>query len=168
MEHRRLRVRCEARLRQLHLPVPFELAAFCVELGRRRGRLIHLCPTDGDHPPFGLWLAGETADYVFYERRTSTLHRDHIILHEISHLLCDHAAGGLLDQPYAALLLPNLDTETIRRVLGRTGYSLEEEREAELLASLILRQAKDDAPAPPGAGDADDNALLTRLEAALE
>ncbi len=38
----------------------------------------------------GLWLGTDNADYVFYEARTAPLHREHIILHEIGHVLCDH------------------------------------------------------------------------------
>lgn len=44
-------------------------------------------------------------------------------------------------------LLPHLPAELVRGVLGRTVYSEPQEREAELVASLILyRAARDDAP----------------------
>jgi hypothetical protein len=55
----------------------------------------------------------------------------------------------------AASLLPSLDPAMVRRVLARAGYSTEEEREAELLASLIRQQAR------PGGTPAD------RLRSAL-
>jgi hypothetical protein len=137
VRHRRLRKRCEARLRDLPLPVPFDARALCAQVARRRGRPIRLLPLAGLTGVCGLWIATDTTDLIFYEQVTTPPHQEHIILHELSHLLCDHYSAA----PDAATLLPSLDPEVVRRVLGRAGYSTDEEREAELLASLIRQRA---------------------------
>jgi hypothetical protein len=72
-----------------------------------------------------------------------------------------------LEAEFAHLLLPDLELETVRRVLQRSGYSSDEEQEAELLASLILEHAS--APARNQArSDSEAARLLERLEASLE
>lgn len=56
-----------------------------------RGRAIRLWPVAIPAPlQFGLWLAGRETDYIFYEARTARVHQEHIIAHEISHMLLGH------------------------------------------------------------------------------
>jgi hypothetical protein len=168
MEHRSVRARCEARLRELELPDPFDAAAFCALLAARRGRPIVLQPFRSRAGPCGLWVATPSADVVLYEQDTSPLHRQHIILHEASHIVCGHRPLLLPPSELASLLLPDLHPDWVGRVLRRAVYSREEEREAEVLASLILERA---APAPPSAApppDAPTARTLARLEATLE
>ncbi len=86
----------------------------------------------------GLWLGTEEADYVFYEARTAPVHREHIILHEIGHVLCDHhriVTDG--DDGPAARLLGDPHPGLVRRLMARTSYTTTEEQEAEMIASLI-------------------------------
>lgn len=120
-------------------------------------------PADG---PRGLWISAAERDYLIYERNTSPLHQEHIILHELSHLLCGHTGTATLTEEHARLLFPALDPGMVGRVLGRTGYSTEEEQEAELLASMILRtvQRNRTVPAIPDEATAEN---LRRLEAGL-
>jgi hypothetical protein len=81
-----------------------------------------------------------TTDYVFYDPDSTPFHRDHIILHEVSHILCDHdGAGGSVATD---LLAPNLDERLVRRILGRSVYHTAEEIEAEELAAAIRRLAE--------------------------
>jgi hypothetical protein len=168
MDLKRLRQRCEARLRELELPVPFNLHAFCDALGARRGRPIRLCPATSLAGPCGLWAAGTTDDYIFYEQATSPLHQEHIVLHEASHMLCGHRPARVSDDEASRLLFPDLDAAMVKRVLGRAAYSAVEEQEAELLASLILERAGRTGLAPARAADPEVAALVDRLEAALE
>ena len=135
-----LRRRCERRLRSLELPVPFDAHAFSADLASRRGRPIYLHPIASRDGPWGLWVATPSADFIFFEEATSPLHQQHIILHELSHLVCDHTPLPVTDPALHELLLPNLAPGAIQRVLRRVAYSNEDEREAELLASLILGQ----------------------------
>jgi Zn-dependent peptidase ImmA (M78 family) len=152
-------------LRNLDLPIPFEVHAFCRRLAARRAREIVLEPVANAAGPHGLWLAGDNADFVFYQQHTSPAHQDHIILHELCHLLCDHRAELWQELPRQRLM-PDLQPETVQRVLSRASYSDDQEREAELLASLILERSRglQVAPVePPGSSEA----LVQRLAATL-
>ncbi|MGZ3145675.1 hypothetical protein ACVDFE_27520 [Lentzea chajnantorensis] len=144
---RRLRRRCAARVRELPMPDPFDVRALCALVAGQRDRPITLLPMTGRHGVLGLWVATDDSDLIFYEEATTRPHQDHIILHELCHLLCDHYAAPLP----AANLMPHLDPDMVRSVLERTGYTAVEEQEAELLASLILQQAGHPT-APPAEG----------------
>jgi len=87
--------------------------------------------------PCGVWLSLPEVDYVFYERETSQLHREHIILHELGHLLCEHQPTEVIDEEVIAKLFPHLNPTVVHRVLGRTTYTAIEEQEAEMIASLV-------------------------------
>ncbi len=141
---RLLRERCRARLRELDVPEPFDVGAFCDAQAARRHRplLIHALPElPGSGGPCGAWIATGAADHVFVEQGTSPLHREHIILHELAHMLCGHAAA----LPFAIdtqRLLPSLNPTVVQRVLARTSYTTSQEQEAEVLASMILEQGR--------------------------
>jgi hypothetical protein len=117
--------------------------------------------TDGEL--CGLWVELDNADCIFYEASTSPLHRDHIVLHEISHMLLGHSTAGGTD-PGADLgaLFTSIDPRTVRNVLGRANFSSPQEREAEQLATRIAEVAKLQQP-PPGNRAPE----LNRLDAAL-
>lgn len=135
-----MRRRHAALLRDLPLPAPFDVHALCARVAERRGRPIRLIPMSGLTGVCGLWIGTDTADLIFHESATTPPHREHIILHELAHLLCDHYPVSARPAEVAAMLLPGLDPNMVRRVLGRAGYSTAEEREAETLASLIRQR----------------------------
>lgn len=137
LRRHRLHRRCLARLRDLPLPAPFDVHELCERVAARRGRPIRLLPVAGLTGVCGLWIATDTSDLICYERDTTRPHQDHIILHELSHVLCDHYPVSLS----GTALFPDLDPGMVRAVLGRAGYSSDEEREAETLASLIRQRA---------------------------
>jgi hypothetical protein len=165
-----LRRACEERVRALDLPAPFDIRAFCRRLGADRGRPLYLMPATLRAPtPCGLWVALPNADYVVYETRTVSLHQEHIILHEVGHLLCDHGSVPVLEEEAGHLLLPHFDASVvIERLRGRTTYSAQEEQEAEYLASLILEQAGRTVPAAVRIVPADAAAVLRRMRSTLE
>ncbi len=168
MNLKALRERCESRLGALHLPSPFDVHDFGRTVGAQRGRAILLHPVVGLGDVSGVWVTGGSADHIFYEQDTSPLHQELIILHELSHLLCGHQPVPVTEEELPQLLFAHLRPETVRRVLRRrTAYSREEEREAELLATLILekatRAAAADAVADPAAAQ-----LVRRVEASFE
>ncbi len=167
MDLKRLRQRCMTKLNELPLPVPFDIASFCDVLSRHQGRPIVLHGITSQAGMCGLWIATPDADHIFYERDTTPLHQEHIILHELSHVLCGHSAP-LPHTEWSRVLLPDLDVKMIQTVLKRAAYSADEEREAELLASLILERAgRSPVPSMPSV-EADVASLLERLESALE
>jgi hypothetical protein len=126
-----LRRRCERRLRGVRIPQPFDLDAFCREIESRRGRRLvrRAVPGLSTHAPCGVWIGTPETDHVFYDPGTSPLHAEHIVLHELAHILSGHGS------PAAAF--PDLDPRTVTKVLGRVAYTTAQEREAEMMASLI-------------------------------
>ena len=128
-------------VRELELPVPFDLGQFVAGLERQRKRPIWLRPfSSGPGCPCGLWIGTADADYIYHEAGTTPFHATHIALHEIAHMLLGHrhtAAWGQI----VRLLAPDVDQALIQLILGRSAYSTTEEREAETLASIILSNA---------------------------
>ncbi|WP_280669268.1 MULTISPECIES: ParH-like protein [unclassified Kitasatospora] len=108
-------------------------------MAEQRGRPIELLPISWKPGiPCGLLVATGSADYIVYASDTSPLHRQHILLHEVAHLLCGHADEA---DTASGELMPHLSADLVRRVLGRTVYSEPQEQEAELLASMIMNRA---------------------------
>jgi hypothetical protein len=128
--------RAKLRALGITLPSPFTTEDFCSLLSSARVRPIRIIQVD--LPPgagsCGAWLASASADYVCVERNVPALLREHIILHELSHIICDHGGAPIAERLMQYGLL---DPSTVRRMLERTLYDSAEEREAELLASEI-------------------------------
>ncbi|WHT18367.1 ImmA/IrrE family metallo-endopeptidase [Crossiella sp. CA-258035] len=154
--------RCAQIVSTVDIPRPFSVPALVAALAARRGRPIELIPLAArPDTPCGVLAATDRADYVFYAADTSPLHQEHILLHELGHLLCGHAGSGELHETVARVLMPNLPVELVRRVLGRTGYAQQQEQEAELVASMVMHQARrEQGPAPVSGG-------LARLRSAF-
>ena len=164
---RSIRRRCESRFAGLSLPVPFDPLTLVDRVGEQRGRPIVVRPVPGLGPgTMGIWLAvtSPPVDVIAYAPGTTRLHRDHIILHELSHILCGHAPR-FYDSELAGILFPDIQARVVRGMLQRASYSDEEELEAEVLATLIQAGASS-RPADVGglrrAGEVD---LANRLEA---
>jgi len=132
----RRRARAKLRALGITLPSPFAIEDFCSLLSAARGRSIRIIPVD--LPPraasCGAWLAAASVDYVCVDRNAPALLREHIILHELSHIICDHRGTPAAERLTQYGLL---DPSTVKRMLERTLYDSAEEREAELLASEI-------------------------------
>jgi hypothetical protein len=166
---RTLRRRCEAKLKELVVSSPFDLGQFCEALGRDRGRPIIPVPIAlPGRAPCGMWAVTDDADYIFIQKQTSPLHQALIGLHEVSHLLFGHTESDGVNPQTQQLLAPTLDPDTVRYMLRRTHYTAVAEREAEMLASLILNQvgvwasAEPTGPIPPEVLE-----LVNRLETSL-
>ena len=134
------------RVGQLELPEPFDAEAFIGALAQERGRSIDLLPVAGlPDLPCGLVVTTRDSDWIVYRADTTRLHRQHILLHEGAHILCGHSERGGGDTSMIAAartLMPHLSAELVRGVLGRTAYTEPDEREAELVASLILHRVR--------------------------
>lgn len=124
----------------LALPGPVTLDELCRHLVRRRGRPLHLHPLPAQPVApgaCGVWLATDTDDHIFVEPGTTRLHREHILLHEISHMLLEHDAADIPPESAMGALMPDLSPALVRRLMARTSYDTPQEREAEMLASLL-------------------------------
>lgn len=139
-------------LRDVGIPEPFGVAVFCDHIAARRNRRLELhdLPT-GVGRVCGLYVSLPAVDHVFFAPGTSARHRQHIIVHELMHLLFGH--GGLhgLSTEVMQRLLPGLDPGLVRAVLARGGYSDPEEQEAETVASLVMQHVGH--PSPPTNSD---------------
>jgi hypothetical protein len=153
---RRLRRDCERRLAGVPVPSPFDLDEFCQGVARVRGRRLRLqgLPGLSAQAPCGMWLALPSADYILFDSDTSPLHAEHIVLHEVGHILCNHSISADIDNSMLSRLMPDLDPRAVARVLGRVQYPTEQEQEAEMIASLIRARAdrvsRDRRPDPLG------------------
>ncbi|MDJ0340914.1 ParH-like protein [Streptomyces sp. H10-C2] len=133
--------RCRRTVAALPLPRPFDATAFTEALTEQRGRPLVLVPLPPHAcTPCGMLVTTDRADYIGYPTSTSALHQQHILLHEVGHLVRGHAGVAHLDSSASRVLLPHLSGELVRRVLGRSVYSDVQEQEAELIASLALHR----------------------------
>ncbi|WP_327738782.1 hypothetical protein OG749_38180 [Streptomyces nojiriensis] len=120
---------------------PLHVPTLCQALGDHRRRPIQLIDYSLPVPgPYGVWIASKSADYVFYQKETSRAHQDHIILHEVGHILAGHQSDET-DAEFWQSMAPDLSIDVIRRALRRTSYDEDREREAELVATIILEWA---------------------------
>jgi len=85
-----------------------------------------------------MWVATGTADYIFYQQETTAVHQNHIIMHEIGHIMAGHCGSELSGGEALTEVMPSLSPAVIRRTLQRTGYEEEQEREAELFATVAM------------------------------
>lgn len=160
---RHLRGRVRRELQSLGIRPPLQVDVLCERLGQRRRRPIRLMPYPIPVPgPFGLWIATTEADLILYQAETTSAHQDHIILHEVGHILADHASDETDDEVWASLM-PTISPEVIRRALRRTCYSTDAECEAELVATIILDWASVTDQLDPLSSDS----RLRRMEGAL-
>jgi IrrE N-terminal-like domain len=169
MSKKEIRRRCQDLIADLDIPVPFDAHKLCARFAARRARPIRLrAVAMSVDSPCGIWLSTSGGDYIFYEEQTSRLHQEHIVAHEIGHILCNHHTTAIFPLEISRLLLPNLDPNLVNRVLSRTHYSAGEEQEAEMIASLILQRASRWHPESEWAAPAHGAGVRQRLGGSLE
>lgn len=139
--------RVERAVKALNISYPFTTATLVESVAALRGKPIVLVGTRTVTGPCGLLVATPNADYVFYDA-TAPVHGDHVVAHELGHLVLDHRLtvihpdepGFGLDDPQAA--------SKLGRIVGLP-RSEDDEAEAELFATLVLAQAVTAAPPSP-------------------
>jgi hypothetical protein len=134
--------------RALPIPAPWDRETFIANMAQKRGRPIRLIPHSTAVPYgslCGLWLTRADDDLILYHSATSDYHIDHIVRHEIGHMVLGHCRST--DAPSADEnkahrlcheLLPDLDPASVLGVLGRQDYASPQEREAEVFANMIM------------------------------
>jgi hypothetical protein len=141
-----LRARCHQRvddlLQHTGVPYPWDINQFLDRLERHRGRDIDLCAitwTAGGS--CGAWQQHRDHDVIAYAGNTSGVHQDHIILHEVGHMISQHRGRCVLSEQEAQRIAPDLAPAAFAHLLDRsTGEA--EEHEAEMIASLIHQRAR--------------------------
>lgn len=115
-------------------PLAGTIEEFVEAVAARRGRpivLTDLPATTKTGSLCGMWVPTPTTDHVFVAPNVAGPHRDHVVMHELGHMLLDHRLA--LAGSFAAV-----SPELALRMLGRTTYSDPQEHDAELFASLVL------------------------------
>lgn len=154
MRERSLRRRCRALLRELDVRAPLDVRGeLCPRLSEHRGKPLELLPYPIPVPgPFGCWISTARGDYILYQQETTRAHQDHIILHEVGHIIGGHHSDEnddeLLGELYPLLSpdtvrqdYPDLDPQAVRRALRRSAYDTHAEQEAEYIATIIQEWA---------------------------
>lgn len=160
-DERQLERRVRSTLHALDVHPPLRVEALCRALGEYRGRHIELRPYPlGVSEPYGVWIETSVADVILYQRETTALHQDHIIVHELGHILADHPSTGPVEW---AALVTGLKPSAVRRVLYRCTYDDAREREAELIAMIIMEWVSLSEAMPPCSKDP----ALRRVQTAL-
>lgn len=130
------RRRYRALLRELDVQRPADVGVLCKRLADRRGRSIVLQAYPIRDPGiYGACMSSGNTDVIFYEARTSRVHQDHIILHELVHLVAGHKGVSGDD---AAMLVPSAEASGPDRCLRRHGSGDAQEVEAEAVAAMAL------------------------------
>ncbi|WP_427889187.1 hypothetical protein ACQHIV_38095 [Kribbella sp. GL6] len=137
----RQRRRCRRLAATVPMPAPFDQDRFLAGIAELRGRPIEVLTSAVD-VPCGLLVSTDAIDYILAPSNTTSLHRQHIVFHEVAHLLCEHGEGTTVPAP----VLPGLSADLVRRVLGRSAYTDPQEREAELVATFLTQRLADPAP----------------------
>jgi hypothetical protein len=120
----------------------FTVPHFIDHLETLRARDIILQGVSFDQGLHGFWIRAETADYVFFNRRTHEVHQIHHILHELGHMMLKHQLHDL------ALLLPPKLVARLRSLTpALQGHcrswnpnDIPEEREAELFVRRLQHE----------------------------
>jgi hypothetical protein len=143
----------------VEIPEPWDLRKLCADLASWRERPIHFVPGSRfgwwhDH----LWIAGQNADFIVWADRSSALHQQHGIVHEIGHLVLEHAGV-----PVSSSGLTHLRDALHARV----GYCHPDEIHAECFATTIGVPAFARRIRIPDELGPDDVEAVERLAAAL-
>lgn len=162
MSSRQLRRDYDHLLDRMALPERLSVESLCDFVSARRGRPLRLLPMSlPAQGPCGLWVSTAAADYVVHESHTSATHRQHIVLHELAHVILEHTSTQVLTDDASRLLLPHLEPRTVDLLMGRTRYDAAEEKQAEVMASVLSRRLRPAPPAPP-------SGVVERLSRSLE
>lgn len=146
----------------LDIPLPFTPEQLCEKIAGMRDRPIHIHAMEhigsSNRAPCGAWISLESSDHIFVENATSPLHRAHIILHELCHMLLGHSCiptdehepPPLSDGRRRALAevlsveeWAGFPLNRMVSLLGRTSYTHADEKAAEGLAGLIARRIRE-------------------------
>lgn len=143
-----------AMARELPIPVPWDLDVFIQNIAAQRGRPIHLIPTETAAlagSPCGLWLTRDNDDLILHEVGTSRYHAMQIVCHEIGHMMLGHGrtrafgADREREIEMCQKVLPDIDPAAVNAVLGRTDFESDQERDAEMFASILMIAAAEAA-----------------------
>ncbi|MDX3873067.1 regulator component [Streptomyces europaeiscabiei] len=141
---------CEEQVDRLRLPYRFSTRELHEAIAALRGKPIILKPLStlgAIDAPCGVRLEMPESDLIFYEEGTSMHHQRHILTHELCHVYCDHPGSLEVDAATAHAL--GVNPTLVMRMSGRTSYSTADEREAEMMATIIRQRIYRERESPP-------------------
>lgn len=157
---------CEELISSLALPRSFDLDVLLTAVAaRRRKPLRALATRFGPGEPNGLLISTPAGDHIFYPDNTPPLQQQHIVLHELGHLLMDHGVLGPDGHDVAdaiGRMMPSTPSDPGRNAHGRSSYGDTDEVQAELFATLLAVRAT--APPPSRRADLAIQAAYRGLE----
>ncbi|MFD9483357.1 hypothetical protein ACFWBX_05015 [Streptomyces sp. NPDC059991] len=150
-EIRQLSRYCKKQLLNFPLPDPFTLDGLVsnIELARNCSiQLVTLGSAGTDlRSPCGLRIHTGPTNFILYRQKPTPNQTFHSICHELSHLWLDHgkdsAGESQLPESFQAFLFERLGAGEAMR--ARVHYDSRDEREAELMASLIRQLIRQQA-----------------------
>lgn len=125
---------------QMTLPQPFDIDVFVKMVADVRGRPIILHPGASSADPraaCGLWILRDDHDLIVIHPQASAPHREHIVLHELGHMMCNHIT---VESPFDENSLFQgflTGSGALAKMLARTSYKTPAEREAETFATVL-------------------------------
>ncbi|WP_246002928.1 hypothetical protein [Nocardia tenerifensis] len=128
------------------LPNPWNLTSYLAAVAAHRGRSIslHTAPKALLHEigcgGGGLWIARKHDDIIVSDVEATDRNADHIVLHQVGHMLLGHGTRESTREvpPRLALMLPSVSPQSIEHMLGRDEFGVEREREAEVFADMTM------------------------------
>ncbi len=138
------RAQVHAIVDRLELPDPWNVDELAARIAADRGRALRI----QSRPPAGDGITGTifrlgSEDVIFWRADLSGVHRDHVICHELGHLLCGHLEGG---NAYTAGTDADLAGAVAIMLHRQCQYGERKEREAEEIADLILSRVRQRIP----------------------
>jgi hypothetical protein len=138
----------EARMQAILDGLEFDFSRFTMDgfttwVQAHLGREINFIPWEMPPGMFGVWLsdADDAVEHVFIAKNASPLHKVHIQLHELSHIICGHPNARLTRTEMQALLTEAMhEPAVLKDALLRAPAKKELEQEAETLAALIQQK----------------------------
>lgn len=123
------------------VPQPWSIDKLCKRLTLQRGRELQLHSLHIPALPFGLWYDDGKRDHIIYRVGVSGYHRDHIILHEVCHMLARHRAADR----FALSREGGSREDLLARLINHTIINPHTDRQEELaetFASKVLKLSK--------------------------
>ncbi|MCZ7373520.1 hypothetical protein [Micromonospora sp. WMMC250] len=139
---------------------------FCTELERARGRpLVVTAVRTRQTAARAMWCRGATTDHILIVSALPRLHRDHLVLHGIGHMVFDHVGSPAVDRNIRKAL-HSADMTSPRRDLKRVVYTHREEHQAEVFATRVLQLTNGWVAPKPSSGS--QTQVLEQLSSVLE
>lgn len=129
---------------QLQLPANVSLESLVERLELLRGRRIRIVETEhlSGKKICGLWIPREETDVIYHAVTEGLLHRQQMILHELSHMILRHDEDdGAVWQ--GIRVFEALSGEVVKKALARGDFRSDLEATAEHLADFLAAAIRD-------------------------